>query len=519
MTLTPNWLAKFAWPPTLLSGHPLAIAHRGASDYGPENSLKAFQIAADLCAEMWELDVHLSADGVCVVSHDDNLKRVSGQDISIRNSSWAEISAINLPENQHISRLEEIIDLAKATGCGLYIEIKGEGAGLVAWRILSEAEFSFACLGSFVVEWVAELAELGCTYPLSVLVPKNKDPIKYLNGLDVDIIHLCWRDASDKPHELLTEDLMARLSNYQVVIWDEDRTEILDGLWRTPVMGICSNRPEMLKPYKQALDNPIDIVCHRGANWLAPENTVEAAKICMAQKFQYVELDVRTTADGALAVIHDASLERTTNGKGPVDQQTLEQIQNLDAGRWFRNDGAKHVIPSLAEFCELTKDRAGLYVEIKQADARAVLEIVNTHAMLDKCFFWSADIGTLIDLRRLSDDIQLMVPRWVFSSLKTAIGAYGAQIVEFDAEKDDLSEIAQCKDLGVRSMIYSRQSDWDELASYLQFEPDMVNLDFPDRFKIVKAYPRVRSHFENMVQNAYSKKSNLSPTKRHAIIS
>ncbi len=516
MTLTLDWLEKFSWPLTLLSGHPLAIAHRGASDYGPENTLKAFSIAADLCAEMWEIDVHLSTDGVCVVSHDDNLKRISGQDISISASTWSEISKVKLPENQHISRLEDVINLAKATGCGLYVEIKGDGAGGAAWRVLLDAEFSFACLGSFVVDWVAELEELGCRYPLSILVPTNKDPIEYLNGVDVDIVHLCWRTASDTPHTLLTDELMERLSNYQVVIWDEDRVEILDGLWGKPVLGICSNRPEMLKPYVKNSDFPIDIVCHRGANWLAPENTIEAAKICIGQKFQVLELDVRTTADGALAVIHDATLDRTTAGEGLVTDFTLNYIQSLDAGSWFRNDGAKHKVPSLGEICEVSQGSAGLYVEIKQAEASAILEVLNAHDMLEKCFFWSADIGTLIDLRRQSDEIQLMVPRWVFASLEIAVAAYGAQIVEFDAEKDDFSEIERCKALGVRSMIYSRRSNWDELASYAQYKPDMVNLDFPDRFKIISSYPKVRSHFESMAKRPCEKNLASPSTKLRA---
>ena len=62
--------------------------------------------------------------------------------------------------------------------------------------------------------------------------------------------------------------------------------------------------------------------------------------------------------------------------------------------------------------------------------------------------------------------------------------------------KDDLSEIGQCGDLGVRSMIYSQTQDWEKLTSYLDLRPDMVNLDRPDRFKILACYPGVRRHFQ-----------------------
>lgn len=517
MTLTPEWLSKFSWPLTLLTGHPLAIAHRGACDYAPENTLKAFQIAADLCAEMWELDVRLSADGVCVVCHDDNLERVSGHNLKISQSTWAQISAITLPEGQHVPRLEEVIALAKTTGCGLYIEVKGEGAGIAAWAILQKVDFKFAVLGSFNVPWIAELKKLGCDYPLSVLVPLKVDPVEYLNGVAVDIVHICWRKASNRPDTLLTKELMQRLTPYQIVLWDEDRLEVIEKLLDKSVMGICSNRPEMLKPYRPDPDHPIEIVCHRGANNLAPENTLEAARICLDQKFQFVELDVRTTSDKQLAVIHDGELERTTEGAGLVVQHTLAQIQALDAGRWFRQNGAGHQVPSLPEFFELARGKAGIYVEIKQADAEQLLGVVKQFDMLDQCFFWSADIGTLVDLRRLQPGINLMVPRWIFSSIDVAVAAYGAQIVEFDVERDDLWEIGRCAELGVRSMIYSRRSDWDELASYLKLKPDMVNLDFPDRFKILVSYPLVRKHFEAMTCGLAFKEIEKSGTKPYAV--
>ncbi|MBL4873329.1 MAG: hypothetical protein JKY41_08025 [Rhodobacteraceae bacterium] len=502
MTLTIEWLNRFGWPETLITGHPLAIAHRGASDYAPENTLKSFQIAADLSSEMWELDVRLSSDGVCVVAHDDNLTRVAKRGLRVSEATWAEISALRLPEDQHIPRLEEVIQLAKRTGCGLYIEIKSEGAGPLAWKLLQAVDFKFACLASFNVEWVRELREAGCEYPLGVLVPIGVEPFAYLDGLSVEIIHLCWRDASDAPHELLTDALMQRIQEHklQTVIWHEDRSAVLGALWKIPIMGICSNRPELLKPYKPNSGHPIEIVCHRGANNLAPENTLEAARICIDQKFQYVELDVRTTADDELVVIHDAELSRTTNGNALVIDKTLPEIKSLDAGAWFREGAAGYRVPTLDQLLELVKGYAGVYIEIKHADPAKLLKVVNAHNMLDKCFFWGYDIEMMRQLRNLAPDVILMAPRWMYSSVKEAGMAYGAQIVEFDVERDNLAEISECQEHGVRSMIFSKRYQWSELASYLKYKPDLLNLDYPDRFKILASYPRVHAHFQTMAE-------------------
>ena len=507
MTLTREWLERFGWPATLLTGHPLAVAHRGASDHAPENTLKAFRVAADLCSEMWELDVRLSADGVCVVVHDDNLTRVARRGLRVSEASWDEISELRLPEGQRIPRLEQVIELAKETGCGLYIEIKSDGAGPVAWELLKKAGFQFACLASFNVGWVRELHQLGCEYPLGVLVPAGMEPFTYLDGAEVDIVHLCWRDASDAPHELLTSELMQRFqdSGHQIVIWDEDRREVVDALLQRPVMGICSNRPELLKPYRPDPAHPVDIVCHRGANALAPENTLEAARICADQRFQYVELDVRTTTDGELVVIHDADVKRTSDGSGLVIDMTLEQIKSLDAGGWFREGSAGYRVPTLRQMLDLVRGSAGLYIEVKDADPVKLLDVVRKADMLGQCFFWGYDIGKMRQIRELAPEAVLMATRWMYTSVREAVAAYDAQIVEFDAEKDDLAEMSECGSLGVRSMLFSKQHQWDDLETCLSFRPDLANLDRPDRYKILTSYPRVRQHFQASNQDQYTR--------------
>jgi len=210
MTLLKDWLQRFNWLLSIADGQPLAIAHRGASAHAPENSLSAFRVAADLASELWEVDVHLSSDGVCVVSHDENLMRMTGQHLYIAQATWSEISKLKMPEEERIPRLEQVIALAKQTGCGLYIELKSEGAGRAVWKLLLESNFRFASLGSFNVTWVEELRHAGCDYPLSVLVPLAVDPMEYVGDLQVEIVHLCWENASDNPAELITDELLSQ---------------------------------------------------------------------------------------------------------------------------------------------------------------------------------------------------------------------------------------------------------------------------------------------------------------------
>lgn len=100
------------------------------------------------------------------------------------------------------------------------------------------------------------------------------------------------------------------------------------------------------------------IIGHRGAKALEPENTLRAIRRGM-QCADYVEIDVRVSSDGKLVVIHDPTLERTTNGTGRVKDHTLAELLELDAGK-----GEK--IPTLAGVLSLVRGRSGLFVEIKE---------------------------------------------------------------------------------------------------------------------------------------------------------
>ena len=136
----------------LLNKHrnrPLAIAHRGASAWASENTLKAFRIASALGTDMWEVDVHLTQDGVCVVCHDPNLLRVSGKDICLAETDWNTIRKLPLLKGGTIPSFVDVVSLALEMDAGLYVEVKGEGAGFAAWQEMKKQRFSYAILGSF----------------------------------------------------------------------------------------------------------------------------------------------------------------------------------------------------------------------------------------------------------------------------------------------------------------------------------------------------------------------------------
>jgi glycerophosphoryl diester phosphodiesterase len=131
--------------------------------------------------------------------------------------------------------------------------------------------------------------------------------------------------------------------------------------------------------WQQPVNNPpshsglVQIIGHRGAPLEAPENTLASFRRALDLGVAAVELDVQLTRDGRLAVIHDETLERTTNGCGPVADFTLAELRQLDAGQG-------EPIPALEEVLELARGRARLLVELKQPEAApALLEVFRKH--------------------------------------------------------------------------------------------------------------------------------------------
>ncbi|MGV8025216.1 MAG: glycerophosphodiester phosphodiesterase [Anaerolineaceae bacterium] len=112
------------------------------------------------------------------------------------------------------------------------------------------------------------------------------------------------------------------------------------------------------------------VFAHRGANKYAPENTLASFRKALELGAQALELDITLSKDGAVVVIHDDTVDRTTNGKGAVADLNLAEIKKLDAGAWFSKDFAGEAIPTLEEVLALVQDKALINIEIKNAGKR-----------------------------------------------------------------------------------------------------------------------------------------------------
>ena len=141
---------------------------------------------------------------------------------------------------------------------------------------------------------------------------------------------------------------------------------------------------------------------HRGAAGHAPENTLAAIRKGIELGVDFIEIDVRCTADGILVALHDATVNRTTNGKGPIDRLTLRDVKTLDAGNG-------ECVPMLEEVLRVISGQAGLMLELKvKGAAQKTVEVVQKAEFKDPVIYASFLHEELGIIRSVDAEASLM---------------------------------------------------------------------------------------------------------------
>ncbi len=155
------------------------------------------------------------------------------------------------------------------------------------------------------------------------------------------------------------------------------------------------------------------IIAHRGASGHAPENTMAAIKLAVQMGADMVEIDVRQTFDGVLVCLHDASVRRTTNGKGYLSTFYYKSLKKLDAGSWFGSEFQHERIPSLNEVLQYTKTRCKLLIEVKGDQvtqlkiAKRLVEVIKKHDAYGSVIVQSFNPAILRATRRLDKRVEI----------------------------------------------------------------------------------------------------------------
>jgi glycerophosphoryl diester phosphodiesterase len=161
-------------------------------------------------------------------------------------------------------------------------------------------------------------------------------------------------------------------------------------------------------------DRPL-VIAHRGASTVAPEHSIAAFERALELGADGLQVDVHLSRDDQPVVIHDYTLERTTDGAGAIRALTVRELKRLDAGRWFGGAFGGQRLQTLQELLERFRDRTGFWIELRGGSAlypglaERVVGLLEVYDVLERSLVQSDDVGALRIMRSLSPDVRLGV--------------------------------------------------------------------------------------------------------------
>lgn len=161
------------------------------------------------------------------------------------------------------------------------------------------------------------------------------------------------------------------------------------------------------------IDKKVTITGHRGAASYAPENTLAAIKKGMEANVDRIEIDIHQSKDSVVIVMHDNSVDRTTNGSGDISDFLLADLKKLDAGSFFNSDYKGEKIPTLEEVFKIVNGKCDLLIEFKHGNEdypgieERVIGLIKKYNAMDWCIVHSFNTDVLVRMHEKMPELRL----------------------------------------------------------------------------------------------------------------
>lgn len=232
----------------------------------------------------------------------------------------------------------------------------------------------------------------------------------------------------------------------------------------------------------------IEVVVHRGANFLAPENTLPSARAALKYGAEWIELDVRKSKDGVLYNLHDETLDRTTDGHGPIHLVTSSEIERLDAGSWFGPAFRGLKVPRIETMLDSLKGKANVFFDVKKGTPVAdLVKLVRAKGFEKNSFFWFADAKMVPEFVKLAPEMKIKVNASDIEGIKKWQTVCRPSYVEIEPENITKELVNYCHKNGILVMAAIQNGNEEAYKKAIQAQPDLVNIDQPELWARVVA--------------------------------
>lgn len=228
------------------------------------------------------------------------------------------------------------------------------------------------------------------------------------------------------------------------------------------------------------------VIAHRGASGHAPENTMAAFRKALALGAAFIETDLQLSRDARLVAMHDATVNRTTNGEGPVHDLTLAELQRLDAGSWFGSEFADERVPTLEEILQFAKKHdVVFYLELKPGGSwggeHALIGALRESGEIQRTLVISFSPEILAAVRRIEPTLMtgLLFEGTIEKPLEKVLEVGARQLaVRSDLITPSLLQAARKKDVQVVCWTVNHPA---HMRLLMEAGVDGIMSDYPDR--------------------------------------
>lgn len=228
------------------------------------------------------------------------------------------------------------------------------------------------------------------------------------------------------------------------------------------------------------------VIAHRGASGHAPENTLAAFRKAVSLGAAFIETDLQLSRDARFVAIHDATVDRTTSGKGPVHDLTLAELRQLDAGSWFGSEFAGERIPTLEEIFAFSKKHdVVFYLELKPSGSwggeHALISALRESGEIPRTIVISFDTAILESVRKLEPTLMtgVLYEGQIEKPIDRAVEIGARQVaVRGDLVTPALLTEARKKDLQVVCWTVNQPA---HMRLLMDAGVDGIMSDYPDR--------------------------------------
>ena len=168
-------------------------------------------------------------------------------------------------------------------------------------------------------------------------------------------------------------------------------------------------------------DSALMVIAHRGASSYAPENTFSAFDLAVQMGAHHIELDVHLSSDGHVVVIHDDTVDRTSNGNGPVSSYTLAELKQLDVSSWFGTEFQGEQIPNLDDVLARYKGKVHVHIEIKGESvelSKRTVDVIRNRGMGEQVTITSFQKERLDEVRRYAPEL---ATAWLVAIVRSSV--------------------------------------------------------------------------------------------------